>query len=336
MDIQPAPRGRAKLWQHVEPAFAALAVWTERIPGHGEDADPLVLFHRPTGRGLISVFDGVGGAGRTVAGRTAAGVDHTQAWVASRRVRGLVEEWFAGGPTMSDLGEHIAGRLATGVTTTGRMRGSIHRQFPTTLAGLDFHLTGGEACWDVLWAGDSRCYVAEPGPGLQQLSRDDTDSSDALELLVQDPPMTNMISAGRHFKLNYSRGRAPLPCLLVCATDGFFGYVETPAQFEHVLWETLLSAQDILHWSALLAERVGSYTGDDASLALIALGFTGFDDLRVYFRQRADQVRAEHAEPMLRVRPGDRAGLAAARERSWQRYRHDYEARLPVAEGGRR
>jgi hypothetical protein len=336
MDIQPAPRGRARLWYHVEPAFAALAVWTERVPGHGEDADPLVLFERPAGRGLISVFDGVGGAGRALAGRDADGLDRTQAWVASRRVRGLVEEWFAEHPTMAGIGEHIAARLSAGASPNGRMRGSIHRQFPTTMAGLEFRASDTEVRWTVLWAGDSRCYVAEPGRGLQQLSRDDTESADALELLTQDPPMTNVISAGRHFVLNHWPGRAPLPCLLICATDGFFGYVQTPAEFEHLLWETLLSAQDIVHWSALLAERVGSYTGDDASLALVALGFNGFDELRVYFRRRAKQVQVEHVEPMRRVRPGDRAGLTTARELSWQRYRRDYEARLPAPEGDRR
>jgi hypothetical protein len=333
MDIYHSPRGQALLWHHIETAFAALAVWTERIPGKGEDADPLVLFHRPTGHGLISVFDGAGGAGRAVAGTNAAGVERTQAWVASRRVRGLVEEWFVGCSSTTWLGEHIAERLGAGVHGSRRMRGTMHRQFPTTLAGLDFRVTDTEVWWEVLWAGDSRCYVAEAGPGLQQLSRDDVESADALELLVADPPMTNLVSVSQTFALNRWRGWAQLPCLLVCATDGWFGYVETPAQFEHVLWETLLGAQDIRHWSALLAERVGSYTGDDASLAVAALGFGRFDDLRAHFRKRANRVRIEHAEPMRRIHPGNHTELVAARERSWRSYRPDYERRLRVAQG---
>jgi len=142
-----------------------------------------------------------------------------------------------------------------------------------------------------------------------------------------------MVSAGRPFALNRWRGRAYLPCLLVCATDGFFGYVDTPAQFEHVLLSTLLSAQDIKHWSALLTERVGSYTGDDASLVLVSLGLRGFDELRVHFRQRAEEIRHEHAEPMERVRPGDQPELVAARERSWHHYRPSYEHRLPAMDG---
>ncbi len=329
MDVHPGTRGLARLWHHIEPGFAAVSVWTERIADHGEDADPLVVLHRPSGRGLLGVFDGVGGAGRSTAGTTASGDDRTQAWVASRRVRGLVEEWFVRHSSTTGLEEHIASRLGRGATENKRLRGSIRRDFPTTLAALDFRVTATEVWWNVLWAGDSRGYVAEPGQGLQQLSRDDTDSADALELLVQDPPMTNMVSASHAFAINRWRGTAALPCLLLCSTDGFFGYVDTPAQFEHFLWQTLLSAQDLAHWGALLTEGVEAYTGDDASLALVALGFHDFSDISSHFWARAERIRVEHGEPMSQVRPGDQAGLRAAREYSWARYRAGYECRLP-------
>ena len=141
--------------------------------------------------------------------------------------------------------------------------------------------------------------------------------------------MTNVVCAGRPFEIHECRGRSALPCLLICATDGFFGYVDTPAQFELLLWETLLSAQDCLHWSVLLAERVSEYTGDDASIAVVGLGFADFAALRASFRERADLLDVEHAEPMRRVRPGDQPALVAAREASWQAYRRDYERRLP-------
>lgn len=332
MYIEPASRGPARVWHHEEPDFAALAVWTEQNPGHGEDADPLMLFRRPSGRGLIGVFDGVGGAGRTPAGRSPSGVDRTQAWAAGRLARGLAEEWFVASRGGS-LGEHLATRMAELPAPESRMRGSIHRTFPTTIAALDFQRDAGEVHWEVLWAGDSRCYVAEPNTGLQQLSRDDTDLADILQQLVQDPPLNNMVSASRQFALNRWRGRAYLPCLLVCATDGCFGYVQTPAEFEHVLLSTMLSAQDLVHWSGLLTERISSYTGDDASLVLVSLGLNGFDDLRRHYRERAEEVRREHGAPMALVRPGDRAELVAARERSWHRYRSTYERRLLGADG---
>jgi serine/threonine protein phosphatase PrpC len=332
MDIAPVARGSARLWHHEESELVALAVWTERVPSRGEDADPLMLFHRPSGRGLIAVFDGVGGAGRAPAGRSASGVDRTQAWVAARQVRGLVEEWFVA-PRATGLGEQLTERMAGIPCEQSRLRGTIHRSYPTTLAAIDFRLARTAVSWDVLWAGDSRCYVAEPDTGLQQLSRDDTELHDTLEQLVQDPPMTNLVSAGRPFVLNRWHGSASLPCLLMCATDGFFGYVDTPAQFEQLLWSTLLSAQDLAHWSVLLTERVSSYTGDDASLVLVTLGVSGFDELRVLFRRRAEQVRREHAESMDQIRQGDQPGLVTARERSWLSYRSNYERRLPGVGG---
>jgi serine/threonine protein phosphatase PrpC len=332
MRIEPASRGPARLWTFEDSSLAALALWTEKVPGHGEDANPLLLYNRSTHRGLIGVFDGVGAAGRALAGRSGSGVDRTQAWVAGCVVRALVEEWFVTAPG-TGLHKHLLERMSELPRERGRLRGTIPRAFPTTLAALDFRLTTREAAWDVLWAGDSRCYVAEPDLGLQQLSRDDSDLQDALDQLVQDPPLTNMVSADRRFALNHWRDHARLPCLLVCATDGVFGYLDTPAQFEHLLWSTLATAQDISHWSVLLTEQISSYTGDDASLVIVALGVTGFDELRVLFRERAERVRINHAEPMDRVRRRDRDELNTARARSWQAYQPTYERRLLAEDG---
>ncbi|WP_410564502.1 serine/threonine protein phosphatase [Amycolatopsis sp. cmx-4-61] len=334
MDVEAGPRGQARLWHHVEPGLTAAAIWTERSTGRGEDADPLVVLHRPSGMGLLGVFDGVGGAGRAVAGRTPGDVERTQAWIASRRVRGLVEEWFVSERSVASaegLAAHVAARLGEGVPRRGRVRGSIHRELPSTFAGLAFDVDSSGLRWEALWAGDSRCYVIETGAGLQQLSRDDCDIDDALVQLVQDPPMTNVICADRPFTINTGPGSAQLPCILLCATDGFFGYVDTPARFELVLLETLLSSQDCLHWMGQLAERVCSYTGDDASLALTAFGFTDFASLRASFRERLEHLRVAHAVPMDGVPPADRQALVVARERSWEAYRVSYERRLATA-----
>ncbi|MGW7532202.1 serine/threonine protein phosphatase [Amycolatopsis sp. NPDC054798] len=336
MDVPPGARGTARLWQHTEEALAAIAVWTERIAGKGEDADPLVLLHRPTRSGLLAVFDGVGGAGRAPAGQTPSGQLRTQAWLASRRARALVEEWFVdttAGVAPHVLATHLAHRLGTGVLPQRRIRGKLQRELPTTFAGLLFELAGGQVTWQVMWAGDSRCYVAEPRGGLQQLSLDDTEPGDALELLLQDPPMTNLVQASGPFQIHGSLGAAGLPCLLITATDGFFGYVGTPAEFEYALWETLLSAQDAMHWSVLLTEKVQSYTQDDASIAIVALGFEDFPAVRASFRARFDRLREEHAEPMRRATASGRTALVETRKRSWLAYREHYERRLPPREG---
>jgi serine/threonine protein phosphatase PrpC len=334
MEVHPFRLGQARLWHHETPGLLSLSVWTERVADHGEDADPLVLFHRPSGRGLLAVFDGVGGAGRASAGRTPGNTERTQAWVASRRLRGLVEEWFVSGRPHEELRPHVSGRLGADTRVRTRMRGTISRAFPSTLAALDFrYLPDRQVSWDVLWAGDSRCYLATAADGLQQLSRDDVDGTDALELLLQDPPMTNMVCAEQEFWLNRWQGRARPPCVLVTATDGFFGYVTTPALFEHLLLDTLDASLDLRQWGEQLVRRVTAYTGDDASLALVALGFADLAELRAAFRQRATHLRATNDELLHGVRE-DR--LATARAESWRGYRTGYERHLAaVAEEGR-
>lgn len=319
MEVACVPRGPAQLWNHRGPGLDAIGIWTEKRAGRGEDAEPLLAHHEPSGRGLIGVFDGAGGAGRSPSGA------HTQAWVASRVTRAATQEWFTTRPR-TPLGAHLAAALRALPSTPVRVRGSLRRDYPTTLAALAYQVAGGTLTWEALWAGDSRCYLADPVLGLQQLSRDDTDEPDALSALIQDPPMHNLVHAG-HFTVNGAPGGADLPCVLLCATDGFFGHLATPAEFEHVLLDTLTSAQDTTHWAALLTERVIGYTGDDATLALIALGHRGFADLRARYARRAREVRVRHAEPMARA--SGRDAVVAARSRSWAAYRGDYERRLP-------
>lgn len=317
--------GCARLFHHTEPGLTSLSVWTERVADRGEDADPLVLLDRRAGRGLLAVFDGVGGAGRAPAGRGADGVERTQAWVASRRVRELVARWFADDLPVEDLRPLLATGLRAGAPPRGRVRGTIPRELPTTLAAVDYRLARSWVDWEALWAGDSRCYLADAEHGLQQLTQDDTEDTDALTLLLTDPPMLNMVCVDREFTLNRWRGRAPLPGVLVAATDGFFGHVDTPALFEDVLWQALGLARGVGHWAELLADRVRSYTGDDASIAVVALGFPSFGALREAFRSRARRIRTEHEEPLRAARARGVAALDAARGDSWRRYRADHE-----------
>ncbi|WP_243794347.1 protein phosphatase 2C domain-containing protein [Saccharopolyspora gloriosae] len=330
---------RTAVWHHWSPGLLALGVWTEKAADKGEDAEPLVLHDRSQDTGLLAVFDGVGGAGAGV-GRTAQGIERSNAWVGSRVARGLAEDWFAttgrhdSPEAEHSLDRHLARRLGElRGARRGRISGSMRRDLPTTAAAVHYAVRAGEVVWEVLWAGDSRCYVLESGRGLQQLSRDDTESDDALTLLTQDPPMTNMVCANRPFTIHSVPGRAATPCLLVCATDGFFGYLDTPAEFEFVLLDALANAGDVGEWSALLASSVSSYTGDDASIAVVALGYDRFDELRAAFARRRRELLTGHVKPVRRR--SDRESLVAARAESWSRYRGHYERRMPSREGDR-
>ncbi|AZM64520.1 serine/threonine protein phosphatase [Streptomyces sp. WAC 01420] len=319
-------------------------MWTERRPGHGEDAEPLAAHHRPTGSGLLAVFDGSGGSGAAPGWREPDGTTHTSAWTGARIARLAAECWFqhavapeeaasgGNGPGSADSPErlkHWLRRMLDAAPTVARSKitGSMRRVLPTTLAAIRYETAAGGVRWEAVWAGDSRSYALLPGSGLHALTRDDTHEDDALAQLRQDPPMTNVVCADREFTLSAHRGEFGAPCVLLTATDGFFGYVHTPAQFECVLLDTLAHAVDAADWAERLRRAIQPATGDDASLSLAALGFEDFGRLRAAFAgRRADLARGEY----LDVPPeDDQEAMRGWQDRTWQAYRDAYETFMP-------
>lgn len=179
-------------------------MWTERRPGHGEDAEPLTAYHRPTGNGLLAVFDGSGGSGAAPARRTPDGVTHTGAWVGARIARLAAECWFQGvvdsqvpdDPAQLKYSlravQEAAPRLR-GLTARSKAVGSMRRTLPATLAAVRYRAGDDGVRRQAIWAGDSRSYAMFPGSGLHALARDHTHEDDTLARLRQDPPMTNVI-----------------------------------------------------------------------------------------------------------------------------------------------
>ncbi|MGW5776712.1 serine/threonine protein phosphatase [Streptomyces sp. NPDC003863] len=362
-DEEPKPAARALpvVWSTpgIFPGLHALSVWTEQVPGLGEDAEPFVAHHWDTGQGVVAVFDGSGGAGATPAWQRQDGTWHTGAWVAARVARLATDCWFheVAGET-EDAGPgtlhgYLSWFLANAPQRRSKIGGTMHRQLPTTLAAVYYRLREEGSAVELrpLWAGDSRAYVLSPEGGLHVLTRDHTHESDALELLRTDPPMTNVVCADREFTIDtqYIASFA-LPCVLVAATDGYFGYVHTPADFEYLLLSTLRRADNEYEWGDLLRREVLAYTGDDASIALLAIGHQDFRQLRALYEQRFAELNDRH----LRGRPGilDRtarpgtgaetardpederathARVRAWQDQSWQTYRAGYETYLPPA-----
>lgn len=326
-----------------EDRYAAAAVWTERRADAGEDADPLLLHHRPTGSGLLAVFDGSGGSGSGAAWNDPRGVPRSGAWVGARLARSGVEEWFTTTTTPLTTDSRadaagLAGRLRELLRsalppTRSKVTGTMRRRLPTTMAGLAYWPTtrGGYRC-RALWAGDSRVYVLSPWSGLQPVSRDHTVETDALAQLEQDPPMTNVISADQAFTIGTHEVDVLPGCVLIAATDGFFGYLKTPADFELILLDTLVGADDLLSWADRLARCVESYTADDASLALVVPGHDDFGRLRHAFEPRLSALRAQRGSDPP-PHDGDLRREREWRETVWKRYRDEYERLMPAAEG---
>ncbi|BCJ41117.1 hypothetical protein GCM10010168_45850 [Actinoplanes ianthinogenes] len=316
-----------------------LGVWTEKRAGLGEDAEPTLLLRQSGNAGVLGVYDGMGGAGARLLGHTPDGRPVSHAFAASRLAHLTVQEHFTGGyhrqPSLEARLREVfdAARPPGGL----KLRGTITKQLPTTLAVIDYsrpHKSGPRYA-AARWAGDSRCYLLTPEWGLQQISRDDSIVDDPLETLMADQPLTNQVAAGLPFRIREEpMGPLPEPCVLLCATDGFFGYVPSPAIFEFELLRALGPAADAGDWGRKLAAWRRRTAGDDATLALVAIGFGGFRGLRSAFKHRFDQLYYEHAEPLRDLENAElddaerRHRLAEYRHLSWTKYSGMYVARM--------
>jgi len=321
-----------------------------KIPDQGEDSDP-ILRDGPD-LGLVGVFDGMGGAGGTVY-ETPEG-RRTGAYLASRIARDVVErrmldllepDWHLNGRSAaSDLQRSVQRalreRLAELNAAPSGLRSRLIRALPTTMALVALQRTQpGGRTWasHVFWAGDSRAYVFEP-TGVRQLSTDDLrDPSDALTNLRRDSVVSNAMSADTEFHVNYRRVELRAPFLVVCATDGCFGYVRTPMHFEHLLLSRLLEARNTEGWSSSLQAEIAAVTGDDAAMSTLGVG-ADFKEFQKLFAPRVAELASDFVEPIDQLTNAVARAeqeLQALRSRQldettarWNQYKSGYERYL--------
>lgn len=343
---QPSP---PSAWADPSAPFhpVAFAFNLAKVPGEGEDADP-ILRDREDG-GLVAVFDGMGGAGGTVY-QTPDG-PRTGAYLASRGVRDVVEKRMLelleadgeldGAGVAEDLRRRIEQalqmRLSELHAPASGLRSRLLRALPTTMALAVVQRTapaGRQWTGHLFWAGDSRAYLLSPESGVQQLTTDDIrDRGDALTNLREDSVISNAISADTTFVINQQAVEVDTPFFLMAATDGCFGYLPSPMHFEELILRTLVESPDPQEWSAALQAGISSVTGDDAAMAVLGVG-ADHDEFTTLFAARTLAVQGElnHLD-----RIGDdiarlETQLAAARtehqERTteyWATYREKYE-----------
>jgi hypothetical protein len=326
-----------------------------KVPGQGEDSDPIVREGRELG--LIGVFDGMGGAGGTVY-ETPDG-PRTGAYLASRVARDVVEarmlalldpEWNLDGPAAAeDLRRNVARALAAALegldAPKSGLRSRLLRALPTTMAVMALQrreARTGRWAAHVFWSGDSRVYVLTPRTGAHQLTRDDIrDQGDALTNLRQDSVVSNAMSADTDFVVHHHQVELAAPFLAVAATDGCFGYVRTPLHFEHLLLAALVQTSSTQEWSALLAQRIGEISGDDAAMAVLGVG-ADHEEFRRLFSPRAAQLDERAVVPLDHAEADvgrAEAAVADARRRQahlqtslWSDYKAGYERYLAPKE----
>jgi serine/threonine protein phosphatase PrpC len=329
-----------------------------KIPDQGEDSDP-ILRDGPD-LGLVGVFDGMGGAGGTVY-ETPEG-RRTGAYLASRIARDVVErrmldllepDWHLNGKTAASdiqrsVQQALRQRLEELRAAPSGLRSRLIRALPTTMALVALQRTQpGGSIWTahVLWAGDSRAYVFESS-GMHQVSTDDLrDPGDALANLRRDSVVSNAMSADTEFHVNYRRVELRAPFLVVCVTDGCFGYLRTPMHFEHLVLSRLLEARNTEAWSSSLQTEISAVTGDDAAMSTLGVG-ADFKEFQKLFAPRVAELASEFIGPLDELsdaiaRVEQELGALRSRQldemtQRWNRYKSGYErylqAEAPVEE----
>jgi serine/threonine protein phosphatase PrpC len=281
--------------------------------GFGEDATPINLDVIPERKGVISVFDGLGGSGSVV--YKEGEETHTGAYLASRVVRDTTIDFFT---NLKDedcnykidssqlhkyktlIVKNLNEKLKKQTFETSKLKSSLIRTFPTTLALINYELSDNGVGVDVIWAGDSRAYLLNPKSGLLQLSKDDLKlQNDPFENIERDSPLSNMINLEEDFFLNHLNFHFELPVILLVATDGCFGYYPTPMHFEHAILSSIKNSNSINEMQFSLTEEFKKVTGDDSSMSLTIVNVNDFIGFKSLFLDRFEELYRDYMKDII-------------------------------------
>jgi Serine/threonine protein phosphatase len=310
-----------------------LVVNIEVAQDKGEDANlaPVEEDFGPTF--LMGVFDGLGGRSAGYGGKTGGRIASE---VASQISKRFFKQWHdkITPENVIQLQQEICQSLKNQADTymprtSSRLKGSLveHRLCTTIALASIPKQQGQEKIFeaDLAWMGDSRIYFLSPTKGLQQLTKDDlVTSKDALEMLRQDPPMSQYLTAdiNPRWQIRFQHYRfEEIGCFLAC-TDGCFQYFSAPWEFEKLLLDTLSQSEgekmDNNNWQKLISQKYTEIKQDDVSLILYSVGFNGIKHLKNSYQQRFQYLQENFISPTANTRYEDVQTL-------WEKYRIDYE-----------
>lgn len=308
----------------------SLFVAQDKVKDRGEDSY-LIGFRENAG--VCAVFDGIGGSESRQYKEYG---DKTGAYIASRAVSEELYNWFLvfsednDRLSSSKLAKELHGRIDKSLSVyqdSGKIKSSqkssVAGDFSTTLSMLVFRPDGqGDISANVIWAGNSRSYWLDGG-GLHQLTLDDSGQQDAFQALYKDAVMNNAVSASEPYSFSeyildgLSRGIA------FSATDGCFGYLQSPMHFEYLILDSMLGAESISEMEKALQDRLAKITGDDFTLTGAVFGFNDFKQMKTYYRKRYEKLFPKYIEHFRENGRDQRLAL-------WNEYRAGYEKYLPV------
>lgn len=279
----------------------------------------------------FGVFDGCGGLG---AKRYESVSNHKGAWIASR-VAACAVDSFANNEKFTfdeNTAELLSKKISIFLKTakeklsnnTGiQVGGSLSKSMPTTVCivaakvNIDKNGTEKLRC-DFFWAGDSRAYILDQG-GLRQITKDDIDSNsnDAFENLREDGRLTNVANADDTFTINTISANFKMPKIIICSTDGGFGYLSSPMEFEYLLLNTMQYSNTPDEWNKNLNDVLQEIAGDDYTVIIEIFGFKDFITMKNYFYNRICQLKSEYL-------PSDDNPSEDELKEFWQKYKVEY------------
>lgn len=316
-------RPKKRKQEPVKAPADGFVICREQVEGKGED---FFLYERRPEVVLMAVFDGCGGSGGRVYPEFG---NHTGAYVASRALADAVKLWLnrAGEePAEEGLKKAMDDALhkCREKSGAGRMLlGSLKKEFPSTMAM--FLLGAQEDRADFCWCGDSRGYVLD-SQGLHQVTVDDTAVTDAMANLREDAPMTNVASASHPYQIHWRQAELKQPSILLAATDGCFGYLPTPMEFEKLLLETMMQSSSLKKWRAGLIRRIEAVAGDDFTMGICLHGFRDFEEAKQSLGERLDYIQKKF---LLDEKTEEKELF-----RQWEIYRKSYEKLMERRQDG--
>lgn len=293
----------------------------EKIKDNGEDSLCFDCVSRP-GAIMMSVFDGCGGSG---ARKYPIFGDKTGAYLGSKIVSGVVHGWFKSLINIqneSEWSEQLKELIVNAMTkykncvkSTSKIKGTIRKEFPTTMATIILKEEKSVCRGHFMWAGDSRAYVLD-NRGLHQVTDDDVNTKDAMSNLKDDGVLTNVISLSKDFHINRITRDVGMKSIMICATDGCYGYLESPMHFEYLLLDSLMKSNNPSQWREEIRKYLSTVSGDDFTMILTIYGFGNFIEVKNNFKTRKEYLEKAYISQWSKAEEENRNKL-------WLQYRKE-------------
>lgn len=245
---------------------------------------------------MFGVFDGCGGSG---AWKYPEFHNATGAFVAAHSIAKVFLNWSnkisiedcADAERIANQFYDISSETLTALKQSCApmgVSGSLVKSFPCTASvALVTQISNNTINMISLNVGDSRVYILSPTYGLIQVTKDDSrGGADPLDSLRSNPPLSDLLNADKPFKVKMRQISVQAPCAIMCATDGVFGFVRSPMDFEFILLDSICKANTISEFETLFRSAIVKLTGDDSTCILAFYGFGNYQAIKMSLANR--------------------------------------------------